>query len=266
MNTDPSSDHETEGIVAIKMAVVRENARFFIAEIESSLPSLSPDDAAAGLEKLSEYHRIAAIAGFLTTLDRAVFREDLKQSAQSRLRQLQLLPAEAAGYFQRASRIEPFCDALAAREDELAERIAALSPAQVLEGEEFEENHCYARVLLALLALEPSPRADEAQNLDRALSALETALDGNLPRRLAACQALAQRDADAFHTALLDLIEERDLHIQKRKRTLVPDMEREATEAAIYIEGMALLRLAARIGINSDESYRFIPDLVRPDR
>jgi len=253
--------------VTVTMAVVVENMTFFISRIEAvRQPSHASTDQAGSLEKLSEYYRTRAIAGLLARLDRTAFQEDLTHSARARLQQLKQPAGAVPGYYQRASRLEPFFDALAAGQDELAEEIARLSPAQYLEGEEFEEEFCYARVLFALIAMAPVPQSGEGDLLEPPLSALETVLDGNLPRRLALCTALAERDATAFHVALVDVIEERDLSFQKRRLTLISDMERNATEEAVFVEGLAFLRLAARIGITSPESYRFMPDLARADR
>ncbi|WP_160174601.1 immunity 49 family protein [Archangium violaceum] len=75
------------------------------------------------------------------------------------------------------------------------------------------------------------------------------------------CEALFVRDQDAFDAALEDLLIERDAEFRNAGPPLHP--QRFHTERHVFIEGLALLRLAEDCGLSTQPEYRMMPGLVR---
>jgi hypothetical protein len=77
--------------------------------------------------------------------------------------------------------------------------------------------------------------------------------------RVAVCEALYERDPTSFHKAMVALVEEREKEIEtenvaRNKLEYVFVVEKE-----LFTEGIALVKLAKKLGIQSDHEYRYIP-------
>jgi hypothetical protein len=93
---------------------------------------------------------------------------------------------------------------------------------------------------------------------------IEASLEGGDSLRFDASQALLKKDAEAFEEALEALIDEhRDFHDTGLQEARIPE-ERWAVEGCLFIEGLALVRLAQAAGIPVAGGYPLIPSLVMP--
>lgn len=157
-----------------------------------------------------------------------------------------------------SARLRPFFDTVAAGDRALAMRIAAASPLLHRREQEYEDDYCYAQALHRLV--QPTPPEHEILPL---LTQFEAALEGAPSARLAVCHALTARDQAAFNQAFDDLLDERSEEIKK-------DIARGQLEDAcvvadrrVFIEGLALLRIATSRGLATKPDYPLCPSLAR---
>ena len=205
--------------------------------------------------------RAAAIIVLLTRGDPDGFHHNLIRSA--RARETYLSRVHTAGRFDdhhyASGRYDGFADAVAAGEMSLARRLAALSPADWRQGHEYEDDYLYAQLLHALAA-DPPP---DAQALAPLLRRFELYLDGEANPRFDVCRALAGRDQGAFDTAFEDLLAARDLEIAAAKKRGQLEEPPVVAERMVFVEALAVLRLATLLGLQTEPDYRFCPALAR---
>ncbi|RKH11645.1 hypothetical protein D7V97_10685 [Corallococcus sp. CA053C] len=244
----------------LQMDLIRENALTAVEDLEDGLRQpLTPLQREELLTRLSTYRRIAAIGALLAEADVLAFRHDLRLSATAR-RELLLSDSDPAApiRFRCASRVEPLFDALAAGEIGLACDLAQHSPPRWVADEEFEDDFRYADFLREHLLAEakaPSPGAE------RALAAFQQCSGDSGSPRLTVCEALSLGAQDAFDAALEDLLVEREAEFRNKGPPLHP--MRFHTERHVFIEGLALLRLAEERGLRVQPEYRMMPGLAR---
>ncbi|ATB26800.1 Imm49 family immunity protein [Melittangium boletus] len=244
----------------LQMVIIRENALAVIEQLEEGLRQpLMPPQREELWTRFSTYRRIAAISVLLAEADVPAFRHDLRLSAMARREMLSSsLDTEAPSWFRCAGRVEPLFDALSAGDVGLARDIARHSPRHWVADEEFEDDFRYADFLHEHLLAEtkhPSPGEE------RAIAAFQQCSGDSGSPRLAVCAALFNRDQDAFDAALEDLLVERAAEFRNAGPALHP--ERFLTESHVFIEGLALLRLAEDRGLHTQPEYRMMPGLAR---
>jgi hypothetical protein len=157
----------------------------------------------------------------------------------------------------RASYIAPFCDAVAVGQRSVAVDIKRSTPPSRFEGYEYESDHAYAWMLMCLA--DPEASGDV---LECMLHDYEVALGGRPEARLAVCRALVEQNEAAFHPAMLELLAQFEAGVEQAEARAYrfDDHER------IFVEGLALLRLADDRGIATSEHYRYCPALARRAR
>ncbi|MFY0522372.1 Imm49 family immunity protein [Archangium gephyra] len=178
---------------------------------------------------------------------------------------LQRSGAAHASFFARApeaekvtSRADPFFDAVACGDRAAAERIARHSPSAPKLDQEHLEDFLYVRFLMERFFLGATEEASE-----RLLGQLEEAAGEGAPSaRARVGHALFTGNAEAFRDSLLGLIgEHRAWYETGLQRGRIPE-EQWATEAHLFVEGLALVRLARGMGMATDEEYPLIPSLA----
>ena len=204
--------------------------------------------------------RAAAVIALLTRADSDAFFHNLMRSARCRLQYLQRLSdAHRAGEHHQASgRVDPFLDAIAAQDFGAARQIAALSPREWQRGHEYEDDYCYAQIVHGLIA-PPGSGPDFGPLFAR----FETVLDGAPDARLDVTRALANRDQPAFESAFEALVARRTAQIEAdraRKRIEDPPV---IAERQVYVEGLAMLRIAERLGLSTQTEYLYCPSIAR---
>lgn len=234
--------------------------RMAILTVDLESGKRSSEDRERILFYLSLYGRVAAIAGLLVRADSGGFHQWLWRSATWRRQLLREWKQgnRAVSRFTCTGVLGPLCDAIAAGAEPIAREIAAQSATSWLEGEEFEDDFHYGRVLHALLQ-----ENEGALGVETRLSDLARSAGPEEAPRLKVCQALVERNSDAFDKALRALIDERAAWFQARVGGLAPENSSFETDRFVFIEGLALVRLAELRGLRVEEEYLFLPSLAR---
>jgi hypothetical protein len=203
--------------------------------------------------------RTLAIIALVTKGDHRAFTHNLVRSGRCRLAYLQRVRAVGQPEHHDASaRIAPFFDAVAAADFGLARQIAAHSPVEWRQGHEYEDDYCHAQIAHAVLA----PVADVARTealFERWARVLDDAPDARLP----VLRALAQRDKAGFDPAFEALLQHRDDTLAaERARARIEEFDVVAARQ-LFVDGLALLRMATQLGLTTQADYRGCPSLAR---
>jgi len=204
--------------------------------------------------------RMVAIIMLLAHGDVDAWCHNLVRSA--RCRQIYLRRLRDGGiaddHHQASGRIDPFLDAVAAAQFSWARGIAAVSLTGWLRGHEYEDDYCYAQVLHGLIA----PVTDVAAALAM-LDRMAAVNDGRTEPRAAVARALVNREQQAFAEAFEALLEERTKQIDAdRQRQQIED-RLVISQRLVYVEGLALLQIADRLGLRTQRDYQYCPALAR---
>lgn len=160
-------------------------------------------------------------------------------------------------YYMARSRAEPLLDALALGDTELVRRIDALTVATWQDGMEYEEDFWFLTLLPRLLL--PTTRPEE---LHDGLDAMERALEGIEFPRYDALVALVKGDSEGFEKALLALIDAWRADAERERRGGLGNQFALSTEAHVFVEGIALVRVARARGLDTRSQYPLIPPLA----
>jgi hypothetical protein len=210
--------------------------------------------------ELSGQFRVLAIAHLLVRGEPDSYYHNLIRSGRARLTYLQKLAAAGRrdDHHQVSGRFDPLLDAIAAGDLSLAREIAALSPEEWCEGREYEDDYCYARFLHEVLQPEPS-----AARMRAALERWERWLETASSPRFEVARALEDAGQEPFDEAFDWLLDARAEELEaNRERGQLETPEVEA-ERRIFVEGLAILRLAELRGLATEKEYRFCPALAR---
>jgi hypothetical protein len=157
-----------------------------------------------------------------------------------------------------ASRNVPLLAALAAGDLARADAIAALSRDTLAEAErEYQDEFLWA------LCLQRLARAGEIEGaaLEPVLARL--AESGGRESEVAFARALLARDGQGLAEAFAGALVERETEIEERAKAFTTPVTDFAPHRFIWLEGLALLRLAERAGLGLDGEYRYCPRLAR---
>ncbi len=245
---------------------IAENA----VDMTASLTGIAQAQASAATlgklcNDLSRYYRALGTYGLLMNADTETFFHCLIQSALTRKYYLDRSAREGllAETARRASFADPFFDAVAAGQPRLAAEIGARSPAEWMRGFEYEDDFAYARFLYLLVRGDPAL----APQLDAVLERFAEALEGGESLRLELCLALRTRDQarfdEAFDTLLLQRADEYEELADPSGDSLASQELTFEANRRVFVEGLALLRLADGAGLATRPEYDTCPALVR---
>jgi hypothetical protein len=204
-------------------------------------------------EDAAEALRAHAILRLLVDADGNGFSNDLVMSGHARRGWLRRCARhQYADYFLALSRSGAMLDATAGDDLQLAAEIFSLSPTAFRKGEEYEDDFYWQRFLGLLLSA--APRAE----LDSALAGLATVAEGARP---ALAKALDVRDATALDEAFRGFLEEREASNAEEAARAQEEVA-VAAGTQVFIEGIAVLKLARRLGIPISDEYPMCPTLA----
>lgn len=210
--------------------------------------------------ELSTQFRVLAIGHLLVRGEPDSWYHNLIRSGRARLTYLRRL--EAAGvtddHHQVAGRFHPLLDAVAAADFALAREIASASPSDWREGREYEDDFCYAAFLHEII--QPDPAADR---MEAFLGRLQEWLGALSSPRLDVARALAAKDQDGFEEAFDWMLDTRAEEIETNREKGELETPEVDAERRVFVEGLALLRLAGLRGLETQKEYRFCPSLAR---
>ncbi|WP_158622259.1 immunity 49 family protein [Corallococcus sp. CA047B] len=221
------------------------------------LDQLSEPDPSKLLELSTLYRRIG-IGHLLAHHDVREFAENLFSSAETYLMLLRTQEPGAEGprSLLARSRGVPLLDALCLGAWDLARDIDGAMPATWWSDVEEEEAFLYFKLLPALIDGKVDP--GDARKLAALLEAEGTA-------RLRAVDAVLRADERAFEDSLRTLTDDWRIAIEQDRETRPVDPYHDHTEAQVFIEGAALVRLARLRGLKAQERYDFIPASILRD-
>jgi hypothetical protein len=192
--------------------------------------------------ELSTKLRALAIIELLVNANSDGFYHNLIRSGIARL--LFLDRARQSGIVAHHSvsgRYDSLLDLIAVGDFERAVYMRNLSPQQWQQGHEYEDDYCYAQILFRLIDDNVSPPAVEAL-ATRSVAAL----DGKLDARVSVCLALARGESSDFAKAFGALLKQHTAALEAdktRSQTITPEI---TALRLVYVEGLAMLRLAVR--------------------
>jgi hypothetical protein len=214
-------------------------------------------------EQLSTRYRALGICRLSAEGDVEEFFQYLVQSALTRRHYLAGVVNGGDLRYRRASFVDPAFDAIAARQWRLVVDVFRLVAHEWSEGEEYEDDFCYAEFVRRAVT-DPTVPADDV------LARWERALEGGRDLRLDVARSLQSRDGAAFEASLADLL----AAVQKKASEMADPVEGSllATDEAFFpnrwvsIEGLALLAIAERLGVGTSQEFDACPPLARRAR
>jgi hypothetical protein len=228
---------------------------FALAEMT---PALRARQANRGqvLELCREYRR-RGIAALLLRAEAPALHRDLQRSGTAYAAFLEWATNDS----KTVSKAIPFFDAVACGDTAVATLIAERTAAVPSLEEEYEDDFLYYRWLMGRFYLR-----QDAGLLDAMLNRYETLLDGAEDVRWIICKALQSGDPQKFDAALQTLISQREADYASGIEADELLEEEWATEGYVFVEGIALLRLALQLGFAVQSDYLFIPSQVMRSR
>src|SRR5262249_45286726 len=148
----------------------------------------------------------------------------------------------------------PFLDGLAADDQEAARAIARGSSHSHSPRDEYEEDFLFVEFVMQRFVLECA--ASVAEQL---LARWRAGLRGVEDPRLDACKALHEADAERFDSGLRAFLQERSDTLEERIAGGSVPLELASTEGYLSVEGLALLRIADRLRLQTEEEYLHVP-------
>lgn len=208
-----------------------------------------------GIQRLCVSFRQRGVCSLLHQGVAEPFHRNMMQSGGAFLHYLSYAPdAQKA-----TSQAKPFLDAIGSCYWDCARAIAQQSRQTWNEDEEYEEDFLYARFLMECFFL----GADQATLEQRIARQDEVLKEGGSTIRLEICKSFFERDNKHFEETLVELLDERAATVEDM--IAKDELPEEAWSWLRYFssEGLALVRLAERIGFKTKPVYLHIPAIVR---
>lgn len=230
--------------------------------IEAQLADLAdvpPGGLGKACEELCVFMRTAGIGALLLEMDVDRFYHMLIRSGLTRAFLLSRTPPaeKQEARFCVITRSNGFFDALAADRFDIASNIAYLSPPKWNRKYEYEDDYCYVRFLHEIV------RGSEKAVKEEILHRFTEILEGEKSNRLEILAALLEGSADQFEEAFAALLVERTSDLDLEQKSLARNEVEFAAGRFVFIEGLALLRIAARAGFQTKVEYEYCPKEAR---
>lgn len=245
---------------APSLSVVRENLESRLEELRAQAFSAKRVEVqAAAIQHVCDHLRRLGLCALLGQADLGGYVAGLHASAQAYLFVLRRVAWDdlVDGYYLCASRARPFFDAAAIEDWDTARAIARASAPRRWDEDESADDFGWARFLMACAEDGDAARDAEARLLAQLA---QDAVDGDVRVELA--HALHARSEDDFEPALARYLDTRETEARAEGASSAADPEWKATERAVFVEGLALVRLAARRGLALSSQYRGLPPLA----
>lgn len=158
------------------------------------------------------------------------------------------------------SKAYPFFDSISCNDFTTAHGIARTLKCPFNKDEEYEDDFIFVSFLMQKFFLDSSPSC-----LEETMKRFEVALDGIESARFDICTAFMNKDDKLFSKSLKTLIKEHaERYNEGRKQEYMLE-EEWATDGQLFIEGLALIRLAEHMRMSVEGNYALIPSLVRAE-
>lgn len=202
--------------------------------------------------------RTLAISVLCANANLITFQHNLIRSGRVREQYLRRCISEnhLLDHHRSAGWYSALMDALAAGDLGLAGSIAKLTPEDFRPGHEYEDDFCYVQLIHNLIG----SGTKESRLL---LEEFETYLEGEPNTRLSLMQSLLPGDQSGFEKAFEELLQDHERAIAAEiARGRFEDIHVNA-DRRIFVEGLAILRLAEMRGLTTQYEYLFCPSIAR---
>jgi len=234
-------------------ALVLDNCRREAADWEELLAGPGPAlESALHLATLFRMQGIAAL--FSTGMPRPFF-ESLSCGARAFARAQQRMAGDA----KSTARFHPFLDAVACEDGGAIGHILGFIRRDMNRDLEYPEDFLYA---MFLMGTRTGASEEERAGFLGHWSELEPGPDA----RFGICQALHRGDSGAFNRLLAELMEQQLSEWEEQEDRGLLEEEEGLTVARLSVEGLALARLAERIGMEVDSAFPLMPPAARIGR
>jgi hypothetical protein len=225
-----------------------------VFHLERFIPRLAAQDLDwSGIQHMTTAYRQRAVCSLLLRGTTDEFYAGMMQSAGAFLHFLATCPEPQ----KITSQGRPFLDALDGGYWDAAIAIAQRSRKTWNRDREYEEDFLYVHQLMLIAT-------DGASAEGAELKQLEAVEPGTDPERISLCRSLIDKDSLAFADALSTNLRSRREKVEAMiKRGALPE-ELSAWMRYFSGEGLALVRLAERRGMQTEPQYLHIPEAVRP--
>lgn len=249
-----------------------------LSDFKSDLPSLieftleeelgsntDPEEIPVYCEDISQNYRLLAICNLLVDVDIDGYFECLSKSAMTRLYFLQCCDkfSKTSVVEASASRSDGFFDALAVGRFDVACEISNLTAKTWMQEDEYEDDFCYAHWLNYFVSHFDNYDKDYLISI---ISKFEKYLEGKDNARLALCKAFIEKNQLAFEDAFDDLIGEHEEAITKERDLYSANEMCFLIQQHVFIEGLAILNVAEKIGFETKKDYKYCPHFARASK
>jgi hypothetical protein len=210
--------------------------------------------------EISTKFRALAIIGLLANGDSDLFYHNLNRSGQVREKYLQRVTRSKKNddHHFVSGRYEPLLDVIAANNFDLTKRIGKLVPSSWSPDREYEDDYYYSKILDQLIR-----KRDSKESIKKLFERYNEWLAGETHDRFEVCNAIADKNQTAFDLAFNGIIAEREIQIEKDKARGELEDHVVIAQRKVYIEGLALLRLAQFNGLQTQSEYQYCPSIAR---
>ena len=163
-------------------------------------------------------------------------------------------------YHQCAGRIAGLLSGITSRSWGLVTEIIRLTPNKFRERMEYEDDFLFAAALMRLADKDSAPLT-----MDQVRQRTEDVDIGAMAARFDAVFAIDYQDAIRFDESFREVIFNRAEEIEGDKQRGQLEEADVIGHRLVFTEGMALLSLAQRHGVSTDDEYRFCPSLGRAE-
>ncbi len=236
------------------VAIAYETA-FLLQAFEN--PDCSVDQLGTITIDACENLRVLGILSLLVNADTDGFYHNLMRSGRYRVKYLERSAEELEDpYHSCSGRVSPLLDVVAAGDWLIAKNLIELSTDVWQHGKEYEDDYCFAQIIHGF-------SIGSGALVKEKLGQYEQYLDGRHDARFSVCEALGSKDQGAFDSAFVDYLEEHSSWIESRKEGPQTEEPKMLALREVYVDGLAILRLAERLGLRTENEYLFCPGLAR---
>lgn len=232
----------------------------YFARLDQALTILQRRDDPEAYFSAAWSWRILGLCRLLADADVDAFVGHLARAGQARLDFLRKVSDGLSSdpQFVCASKNLPFTGALAAGDLTTAREIALLSPVSHFPAIEYEDDFLYFH-LLHRLSVAPEDTTGHVAILTRWLEVRE----GKESGALVACRGIVTRSLDEFTSGFSQFIAKRQQGLAEYRDSPSFNEKLFAAEGRVYIEALALLRLAEIRGVATEREYPLVPSIAR---
>ncbi len=240
-------------MASMLLPIVRDNAYLQLAEYVPKLLAGNYGEDGRNVEVVVQHYRRAGICSLLHDLSIERFHSDLQKAAAAYAHCLPNLNIDV----QSTSRSSGFYCAAACGDSRSAREIAQNSRDSWNPDLEHEDDFVFTRFLMDLFYL-----AASEQQLQNHVESLESITDGEFSSRLGICKAMLDKSADDFDDSFGDFLTERSDFVSETWDEDHMLEEEWATDGQIYVEGIAIAKLASKLSIKTQPEFLFVPSMA----